>query len=92
MSKTAMKELIDQIGFIAAVVLPFWNIPLIVKIIKRKSSADLSLWWVMGVWTCILFMFPSGIASKDLTWKAFNIVNIVLFTMVVVATLKYRKG
>ena len=87
-----MKELIDQIGFIAAVVLPFWNIPLIVKIIKRRSSADLSLWWVLGVWTCILLMFPSGIASKDLTWKAFNIVNIVLFTMVVVVTLKYKKG
>ena len=87
-----MKDLIDQIGFIAAVVLPFWNIPLVVKIIKRKSSQDISLWWVMGVWMCILLMFPSGIASKDLTWKAFNIVNIVLFTMVVVVTLKYKKG
>ena len=87
-----MKDLITKIGFIAAVVLPLWNIPLIIKIIKRKSSQDISLSWALGVWVCILFMFPSGIVSNDLTWKAFNIVNLILFSCVVFTTLKYRKG
>ena len=87
-----MQELIKTIGFIAAVVLPLWNIPLVIKIIKRRSSKDISLSWALGVWVCILLMFPSGIISKDLTWKAFNIVNLVLFTAVVITTLKYRKG
>lgn len=87
-----MKEIIDKIGFIAAVVLPFWNIPLIIKIIKRKSSRDISLSWALGVWICILFMFPSGVTSTDFTWKIFNIVNLVLFSCVVFTTLKYRKG
>ena len=87
-----MNKLITTIGFIAAVVLPFWNIPLIIKIIKRKSSQDISLSWALGVWVCIIFMFPSGIISNDLTWKAFNIVNLVLFSGVVATTLKYRKG
>ena len=87
-----MKEIIDQIGFIAAVVLPFWNIPLIVKIVRRKSSKDISLSWALGVWVCILLMFPSGVTSSDFTWKAFNIVNLVLFTMVVITTIKYKKG
>ena len=87
-----MNKLITTIGFIAAVVLPFWNIPLIIKIIKRKSSKDISLSWALGVWVCIIFMFPSGIVSNDLTWKAFNIVNLVLFSCVVFTIFKYRKG
>ncbi len=87
-----MKEIIDQIGFIAAVVLPFWNIPLMMKIIKRKSSRDISLSWALGVWICILLMFPSGVASSNFTWKVFNIVNLVFFTLVLIPPLKYRKG
>ena len=87
-----MKEWIDKIGFVAAVVLPLWNIPLIVNIIRRKSSRDLSLWWAVGVWTCIVFMFPSGVMSNDFTWKVFNIVNFVLFSAVLIVTFKYRKG
>ena len=87
-----MKALITNIGFIAAVVLPLWNIPLIIKIVKRKSSKDISLSWALGVWVCIIFMFPSGIISDNPTWKAFNIVNLVLFSCVVFTIFKYRKG
>lgn len=85
-------SLIDQVGLVAAVSLPLFNIPLILKIIKRKSSDDLSLVWVMGVWICIVLMFPSGIKSADIVWKVFNVVNILFFTAVMVVTLKYRKG
>jgi len=81
---------IEKIGFVAAVVLPLWNIPLIVRIIKRRSSKDISLWWAMGVWVCIVLMFPSGLRSSDLIWRTFNIMNIILFSGVVAATLRYR--
>ncbi len=87
-----MAHIIDQVGLVAAVSLPLFNIPLILKIIKRKSSDDLSLVWVMGVWICIVLMFPSGIKSADIVWKVFNVVNILFFTAVMVVTLKYRKG
>ncbi len=85
-------EVIQTIGLIAAIVMPLWNIPLIVKIIKRKSSVDISLSWVMGVWVCALLMAPSGVTSKDIVWRCFNIVNLILFTGVVLAVLRYRKG
>ena len=85
-------SLIETIGLLAAVTLPLWNIPLIRKIIRRQSSQDISLSWTLGVWACILLMFPSGIVSPDIVWKVFNIVNVVLFTSVVVTVLKYRKG
>ena len=84
-------DMIQTIGLVAAVVMPLWNIPLIVRIVKRKSSADISISWVMGVWVCALLMAPSGVTSKDLVWRCFNIVNLFLFTGVVAAVLRYRK-
>ena len=82
----------EKIGLIAAIVLPFFNIPLIVKIIKRKSSKDISLSWAIGVWVCILLMFPSGLNSPDIVWRTFNIINITMFTAVMAVAVKYRKG
>ena len=82
---------IDKIAFMAAIVLPLFNIPLIVRMVKRKSSKDISLWWVFGVWTCILLMAPSSFQSEDIVWRFFNYNNILFFTAVVFTTIKYRK-
>ena len=71
--------------------MPLFNIPLIIRIIRRRSSADISVSWVMGVWICALLMAPSGFTSKDVVWRSFNIVNLVLFTGVVIAVWRYRK-
>ncbi len=84
--------LIDKIGLVAGVALPLFNIPLIFKIIKRKSSQDLSIVWVLGVWTCIILMAPSGFKSEDIVWRVFNYANVCLFTLVMIVTMKYRKG
>lgn len=81
-----------KIGLVASIVMPFFNIPLIVRIIQRRSSADISISWVMGVWVCALLMAPSGFTSKDIVWRSFNIVNLILFTGVVIAVFRYRKG
>ncbi len=84
--------LIEKVGLVAAVALPLWNIPLILKIIRRRSSGDISLAWALGVWVCILFMAPSGFRSEDIVWRTFNIINCALFTGVVIVTFKYRHG
>ena len=81
----------EKIAFIAAIVLPLWNIPLIVRIIKRKSSNDISIHWTLGVWVCFLLMAPQAFTSADHVWRAFNIMNLILFTAVVIAVLAYRK-
>ncbi len=86
-----MNMLVEKIGLVASIAMPLFNIPLIVKIIRRRSSADISMSWVMGVWTCALLMAPSGFSSTDIVWRCFNIVNLVLFTGVVVAVWRYRK-
>ena len=84
-------NIIEHIGQLAAIVMPLFNIPLIVKIVRRRSSEDISKSWVMGVWGCALLMAPSGFVSKDIVFRSFNIVNLVLFTGVVIAVWKYRK-
>ena len=81
----------EKVALIAAIILPLWNIPLIIRIIKRKSSDDISLHWALGVWVCFLLMAPDGLRSEDPVWRVFNIVNLIMFSLVVITVLAYRK-
>ena len=85
-------SLTETIGMGAAIILPLFNIPLIMKIWQRRSSQDISLVWALGVWVCLIFMAPSGFTSQDLVWRTFSITNLAFFTLVVVMSIKYRKG
>ena len=82
--------MIETMGLIAAIILPFWNIPLIIRIGRRRSSKDMSLWWTVGIFVCLLLMLPSGLTSADRVFKVFSLVNIVLFGAVVVQVIRYR--
>jgi carbon starvation protein CstA len=84
--------MMKTIAFIAAIVLPLFNIPLIVRVIKRRSSRDLSIHWALGVWICFLLMAPEALRSSDIVWRVFSIMNIILFTCVLIAVVVYRKG
>ena len=83
--------MLEYLALIASVALPLWNIPLIVKIVKQRSSREISLWWACGVWGCIVLMAPQGFTSDDVVWRTFNMVNAALFTGVFVSVLLYRK-
>lgn len=83
--------MIQKIALIAAIILPLWNIPLIARIIKRRSSKDISLYWVIGVWVCFVLMLPSGIKSSDIVWKVFNIVNFFFFSLVAFFSLLFYR-
>ena len=82
---------IALVGMLAAIALPFWNIPLILRISRRKSSQDMSLWWTFGVWGCLVLMLPSGLASPDPIFRVFAIMNVALFSIVVAQILRYRR-
>jgi|GEM_PF-344367 len=82
--------MIMKLGMISAVLMPLFDIPLIWRIIQRKSSEDISLVWTFGIWICILGMLPSSLISADPILKAFAIVNTILFTAVVVAVVMYQ--
>lgn len=83
--------MIKLLGIVAALVLPLWNIPLIVKIVRRKSSKDFSLWWTFGVWLTLIAMLPSALVSEDLVFKVFNIANLAIFTAVVYQVVRHYR-
>jgi hypothetical protein len=84
--------MIQSLGIIGAVLMPLWNIPLILKIQQRRSSKDISLAWVLGVWACMMIMLPSGLVSADRPYRLFTICNASLFSAVVVQVLRFRRG
>ena len=82
--------MIKILGLVAALILPLWNIPLILKISERKSSKDFSLLWTLGVWATLLAMLPSALVSDDFVFKVFNIANLTIFSAVVVTVIRHR--
>lgn len=82
----------EKAAMVAAVILPLFNFPLIIRVFQRKSSQDISIFWAVGVWVCFVIMAPSGFTSKDMVWRIFNIVNFICFSMVTATVLYFRKG
>ena len=85
-----MNDPIGTIGMIAGIALPLFNVPLILHLVRRKSSADISLSWAVGVWVCIVLMTPQALRSSDTTFRLFGMVNIIFFSVVTFFVLKYR--
>ncbi|MDP8293190.1 MAG: hypothetical protein RAP41_02035 [Candidatus Orphnella occulta] len=83
-------SILAKISLIAGIVLPFWNIPLVVRVIRRKSSQDISLWWGIGIWTCLALMLPHGLITEEIVLRGFTIANFTLFTITYIIILYYR--
>ena len=81
---------ITLLGLVASIVLPFFNIPLMIRMFQRKSSEDLSLTWVIGVFVCILATVPAALRSPDIIFKIYQIVNVIFFSGVVGFAVYYR--
>ena len=86
-----MESWIQKIGTVSAIALPFFNIPLIVHLWRRKRSDDFSLSWAVGVWACIVLMTPQALRSTDSTFRAYGIVNILFFSVVAFLIVWYRR-
>ena len=82
----------QTVGFWAGVVLPLFDIALIARVLKRKSSADISLSWAFGLWLTSVLMAPSAFISGDKAAMGFNSMNVFMLTIVVIVVFKYRKG
>lgn len=82
--------MIQWVGLAGAILLPFWNIPLILRIRKRGSSCDISMAWALGVQACLVAMLPSGLQSHDPVFRVFTVLNFLLFSVVVFYVIRYR--
>ena len=86
-----MDAWIERIGMVSAIVLPLFNIPLILRMVQRKSSNDFSLTWTIGVWVCIGLMTPQALRSPDAAFRAYGFFNFIFFSAVAFLILKYRR-
>jgi len=82
----------QTIGLWAGIMLPLWDIPLIVRVIRRKSSADISLLWTWGIWLSSVLMAPSAFVAHNTIAIGFNIVNVITLSIVLVVVVKFRRG
>jgi hypothetical protein len=78
------------LALISAVVMPIFNIPLIWRVMRRKSADDISAIWVIGVWVCTMGLTPTYLRSPDRILNIFGIINGICFTGVFVAVLYYH--
>ncbi len=85
-----MDSLIQTIGMISGIVMPFFNIPLILRIVRRRSSEDISLVWAVGAWICVMGMVPQSLRLPDPVLMTFGIVNGLFFTGVFVSVLFFH--
>lgn len=83
---------VRDVGLLASIVLPFFNLPLMFRIIKRRSSKDISISWALGVWICLLLILPTALTSVDMVFQVFSCLNLVLFSGVVALVLYYRQN
>ena len=82
--------MIQTLGMISGLIMPFFNIPLILRIIQRRSSEDISLVWAVGAWICVMGMVPQSLQSPDSVLMTFGIVNGLFFTGVFVSVLLFH--
>lgn len=82
--------MLKTLGVVCGTAMPFFNIPLIVRVIRRQSSEDISLVWVVGVWVCVIGMLPSSLRSPDPVLLIFGVMNTVFFTGVLICVLYFH--
>ena len=82
--------MIQTVGMVSGIIMPFFNIPLIVRIIRRRSSEDISLVWVVGAWICVMGMLPQSLQSPDPVLLTFAIVNCLFFSGVFLSVLYFH--
>ena len=85
-----MKHFFLYLGTAAGFILPLFNIPLILKIRRNKSSKDISYAWAVGVWVCVVLMFPQTLLSPDLSFRIFGLMNLFLFSVAFYYIRRYR--
>jgi hypothetical protein len=88
-SHLAMK-VIQTIGMLSGLIMPVFNIPLIARMVHRRSSADISLIWVIGVWICVMAMLPASLQTSDPVLFVFGIANSLFFTAVFFTVLYFH--
>ncbi|MEK7172473.1 MAG: SemiSWEET transporter [Patescibacteria group bacterium] len=78
------------LGLVAAALTTFSSLPQVIKIIKIKSTKDISLGTYILVVTGIILWLIYGLLIKDLPLIAANIVSLILTVTILGFKIKYK--
>lgn len=90
MAARMSSEIWVHIGTVVGLILPLFNLAQIWRMIKFKSSHDVSIVWCLGVWICIVLMLPSALISVDRVYRWFSIVNVGMFSLLTLTVVYFR--
>ncbi|HUK39660.1 MAG TPA: hypothetical protein VLX11_01400 [Candidatus Acidoferrales bacterium] len=82
--------MLQTLAMFSGILMPFFNIPLIIRIVRRRSSRDISLLWAVGVWFCVIAMLPHSLQSPEPVLLGFGVVNALFFTGVLLTVLYFH--
>lgn len=83
--------MLKTIALIIGIILPFFNIPLIYRITKRRSAEDVSLVWSLGILVCFILMQPHAVIGGEKIFALFNTINIFFLIIMNIQILRFHK-
>ncbi len=83
--------MLETTALITSIILPFFNIPLIYRISKRRSAEDVSAIWSIGVFVCFIIIEPYALLSGDIVFAVFNSLNIAFFIIINILIFRFRR-
>jgi len=82
-------EILMSVG--AFIIVLSW-FPQLIKLLKRKSSADISIPFLITIITGTVLLIPHSIVINDIYFILLNTTASIIAFIVLVLAIKYRKG
>jgi MtN3 and saliva related transmembrane protein len=84
--------MVEWLGAIGGLIVVSSYIPQIVKLLRTKSSKDISALFVFSIMLGTLFLLVYSIHIKDMIFIIINAVASVMAGVVLILTLMYKRG
>jgi MtN3 and saliva related transmembrane protein len=81
---------VTLLGLMAGTLTTFAFVPQVIKVIKTKSTKDISLWMFIIFCTGVFSWLVYGIFIHDLPVVAANFVTFILALIILIYKLKYK--
>lgn len=81
-----------ELGYICSMIVPVFHIPLIMKLVRKKSSQEWSLLSVIGFWIATLGIQPWALMTDDRALTILNTLSLMFISVELVLVIKYRRN
>lgn len=87
-----MSVTMEIIGWLGGITGAIAGFPQVFKVIKTKEVNDLSVYTFIGFFFSVLFWGIYGFYIKAYPMMFFNVLSMILYTIIIYMIIKYRKA